>query len=322
MKPNKALGTLLVLLGAIALVYLFFNQGNTSFGSLFSGFTKPVHDERTFSSNELSNIAIDSGSLDVNIVRGHSDEVIVTLEGRATKRVANDLLLKADQDGDTLNLSLQSDRGFRFGFHWSNVKLTVELPEKSWGTLTAKLNSGDIELGSSDFETVELRTNSGDIEVQSISASAELELKAISGDIKLKDITAQSIKLDTASGDVELERYEAETLKFNVGSGDVSLEDGSGALQGLTGSGDITLDASTINHDVDLKAGSGDILISLDHEPESLAVQFRTSSGDAIVRMNGFNEQGKNGEREVNGAFGSGEHKLTVRTGSGDIILR
>lgn len=322
MQANKALGTLLVLVGAFALVYLFWNNGSNSIASWFSGFTKPIHDERTFSADELSNFAIDSNSLDVDIVRGGGDDIVVTLDGRATKGVAKDLLLVTDEDGDTLKLSLQKDRGIRFGFNWSNVKLTVALPDREWQSLTAKLNSGDIDMNAGRFDSVELRTNSGDIDVRSISASSKLQLKANSGDLELEEITADSIILETNSGDIEMDRYDSVLTEFEVGSGDVVLENGFGEHKGETGSGDIHLSADYLSHDSNLKAGSGDITISLSEEPTSLSVQFSTSSGDAVVRQNGFSQSGKNGEKDVNGQFGNGELKLIARTGSGDIVLR
>lgn len=322
MQSNKALGTLLVLIGAFALVYLFWNNGNISIASWFSGFTKEVHDERTFSADEFNNFTIDSSSLDVHIVQSGGDNIVVTLDGRATKGIAKDLLLVADEDGDTLKLKLEKDRGIRFGFNWSNVKLTVALPDRSWQSLNAKINSGDIDMDAGQFDSVDLRTNSGDIDVRSITVSSKLQLKANSGDLELEEITAGSIVLETNSGDIEMNRYESELTQFEVGSGDVVLENGFGEHKGKTGSGDIHLSADYLTHDTNLRAGSGDISISLSEDPTSLSVQFTTSSGDAIIRKSGFSQNGKNGEKDVNGQFGSGELQLTVRTGSGDIILR
>lgn len=321
MQPNKALGTLLVLLGVSALIYLFANNGNTSFGNLFSGFTKSVHEERTFDAGEISSFDIESNSLDVDIVRTSGDDIVVTLDGRATKSIANNLQLESNVDGDTLKLSLQSNQKFHIGFNWSSVKLIVALPDRTWNHINTKLNSGDIEMHSADFITGELRTNSGDIEVKASSASELLQIKANSGDLELSNIKAHTISLETNSGDIALERYEAERLEFDVKSGEVKLEDGFAEIQGETGSGDIRLKADNMTRNVTLKAGSGDVNISLAQDPESLDVQFHTGSGDAVVRKSGFEKEGKNGERDVNGKFGSGELKLNVRTGSGDIIL-
>lgn len=322
MKANKALGTLLVLIGALALVFLFWNNGSNSIAGWFSGFTKEVHDKRTFSADEFSNFTIDSNSLDVQIVQGSGDDIVVTLDGRATKGMAKDLLLKADKDGDTLKLALETDRGIRFGFNWSNVKLMVALPERSWQSLTAKLNSGDIVMDTGQFDSVDLRTNSGDIDARSTTVSSKLQLKANSGDLELEEITAGTILLETNSGDIEMDRYQSELTEFEVGSGDVVLENGFGEHKGETGSGDIHLSADYLTHDTNLKAGSGDISISLSEEPTSLSVQFTTGSGDAIIRKSGFSKNGKNGEKDVNGQFGNGEQQLTARTGSGDIVLR
>lgn len=322
MQANKALGTLLVLIGAIALVYLFLNNGSNSIGKLFSGFTKPIHDERTFSADEFANFIIDSNSLDVNIVRSGGDDIVVTLDGRATKAMAEDLKLVADENGDTLKLALQNDDGFRFGFNWTNGTLTVALPDRSWQSLSAKLNSGDIEMKAGQFDSVDLHTNSGDIDVQAITASSKLRLKANSGDLDLEEIKADTILLETNSGDIEMDRYESTLTQFDVGSGDVVLENGFGEHKGETSSGDIHLNADYLSHDANLKAGSGDISISLTEDPASLSVQFTAGSGDAIVRKSGFSENGKNGDHNANGQFGNGEIRLIARTGSGDIVLR
>jgi lia operon protein LiaG len=322
MQAIKALGTLLVLIGAAALVYLFFNNGSISFGKIFSGLTTPIHDERSFSADEINHFAIDSNSLDVHIVRSGADDIVVTLDGRATKGVAKDLKLVADENGDTLKLALQSEHGFRIGFNWTNIKLTVALPDRAWQSLTAKLNSGDIEMNAGLFDSVELQTNSGDIDVRSITASSELRLKANSGDFDLEEIKANSILLEANSGDIEMKRYKSELIEFEVNSGDVVLENGFGEHKGETKSGDIHMSTDYLSHDTSLKAGSGDIDISLTEDPQSLKVQFSTGSGDAIVRKSDFAQNGKNGEKDVNGQFGNGEIRLIAHTGSGDIILR
>ncbi|MDQ6422120.1 DUF4097 family beta strand repeat-containing protein [Paenibacillus sp. LHD-117] len=322
MKANKALGTLLVLLGVCALFYLFMNNGKTSLSGIFSGFTKPVYEQRTFATDRLLNVEIESNSLDVDVVRGIGDDIVVTLKGRATKAEADDLQLSAEEDGDTLKLSLQSNNGFHIGFNWSNVKLTVELPDQTWDSFSAELNSGDLSIDSAEFNNAELNTNSGDIKAESITALTNLKVVANSGDISLEEVTGKTVELENNSGDLTIDRYEADLIQFDIRSGDVSLEDGVAQLNGEAGSGDIRLNADDLEYNTDLKAGSGDIIINLSRDPESLAVQFSSGSGDCIVRKDGFVEQGKNGDSDANGSFGSGDLKLSARTSSGDIVLR
>ncbi|MHA6481122.1 DUF4097 family beta strand repeat-containing protein [Paenibacillus sp. strain BS8-2] len=322
MQANKALGTLLVLIGAFALVYLFWNNDNNPLSKFFAGLTQPIHDERTFSADQINNFSIESSSLDVNIIRGSGDNIVVTLHGRAAKGVAKDLQLVSEEDGDTLKLTLKRDNTFRLGFNWSNVKLTVELPDQTMQSLTAKVNSGDVTMDTATFDSIDLRTNSGDIETSAVTAFSKLQLKTNSGDLELDDITAGSIHLETNSGDIEMDQYESEFIQFDVDSGDVVLENGTGELKGEVSSGDIHLDTDDLTHHTNLKASSGDISISISKEPASLAVQLSTDSGDVVLGKSGFTKDGKNGDKDINGKFGDGELELIAQSGSGDVILK
>ncbi|MFD1954215.1 DUF4097 family beta strand repeat-containing protein [Paenibacillus thailandensis] len=322
MKSNKALGILLILIGVAALIYVLGNDGKIPFGKWFSNFTAQVGEQQSFPSDELSNIDIESDSLDVNIVRGSGDDVVVTLAGRATKGIADNFTLDAEQNGDTLKLTLQSDDSFRLGFHWSDVEMTVELPDKAWNEINARLSSGDLSLEGIQAESAALRSGSGDVKAVSLNASGEAVLEAGSGDIEIEDITAEAIRAKSNSGDIEIERYEARLLDFDAASGDVALEDGFAELKGEAGSGNIHVNADELRYDSVLKNGSGDISIDLAKEPEALTVSIRSGSGDAEVLKDGFVPQGNNDDNDANGMFGTGSVKLQASSGSGDIVLR
>lgn len=323
MRPKSAFGVFLVIIGLIGLYYVFTNEGKSPLEAVKNYFTDEVYEQQTVDLNDISNLDVESGSLDVNVVPGRGSEAVLTLQGRASKNVIKNIDFTTEKNNDTLYVTLIGDQSFKLRFNWSNIKLTIELPEQAWNELNVQVGSGDIRIDKQQFASAEIQADSGDIEVNRITVDDRLALKVGSGDIELKDVTSHSLELETDSGDIEAERYTSEQISFSVGSGDVSFEDGTGAITGEASSGDISLHADELLYDTDLTTGSGNVTVSLKNDPDSLGVTFSAGSGDGRIRLNGFSfERGSNGDDEIAGAFGAGEIKLNVQTGSGDFVLK
>lgn len=323
MRPRSMFGAILVVIGLIGLYYVFTNDGKSPLEAMKNFFAQEVNEQKKIDLNGISNIKVESDDLDVSFVRGTGSEAVLTLQGHASKSYMKHLNMNADQDGDTLHVTLESKSGFFIGFGWNTVKLTVELPEHAWNELSVLVDSGDIEINDQQFTIAELQTDSGDIEIENISAADNLTVQVDSGDIELKDVSSTIVELEADSGDVSVKDYTAERISFHIGSGDASFENGAAQLTGETSSGDISLQADDLLYDTELSASSGDITITLNHDPSSLAVQFHTGSGDSVIRKKGFDyEEVSNRDDDLKGSFGSGDIMLNVETGSGNIVLQ
>lgn len=264
--------------------------------------TKPVNIEQSFDANSIKEVFVDVSSTDVTIVRGSSEKIEVRLHGQASPKMADQYRLKGEEMGNTLQIGVEKQDGFRFHFGYESVALTVELPEKQWDEINVKVSSGDIVVKNVEGKIIDAMTSSGDIELEETKASA--------------------IQLDTSSGDIQGQQFKADTLKFHSSSGDVSLKDGEATLKGDAQSGDIDIDFVEMLHDADLSTGSGDVKITLEQEPKSLTVDYKGGSGTGKVSWDGF-QAANSGEDDnsIYGMFGSGEKMLKVSTGSGDFTL-
>jgi len=276
---RKWIGILLIAIGIGGLYMSLTKSWNFEWFGL-----QNVEMEKSVSAGDVRHIRIESGSTDVEVVQGNSDEIVARLHGKASKNRADSYKLDVQTQGDTTRVDVDREVQFGFSFQWTDVKLTAELPERVW-------------------QTFAIETGSADIDVRQI----------VSGQIELK----------VGSGDIDMETYTADKISFDVGSGDVRLTNGYAALTGETSSGDISIRAEKLQGDVDLKTGSGDVAIQLGQDPQSLAVDFQAGSGEGTVKWSGMKAETINEKHNiVRGTFGSGETKLKIRTGSGDFVLK
>ncbi|MCM3342220.1 DUF4097 domain-containing protein [Paenibacillus sp. MER TA 81-3] len=355
---RKVIGVLLIMAG-IAGVLFALNPGNLFPRDLLSFGTKEISKEKTVDAGDFRNVFIESGSPDVQILRGNSDQIKVRLKGQVSPKYADRIDIKVAPQGDTLELGVEVPNDISLGINILNVDFIVELPEKQWDGVDVNVGSGNVDVsqlygnkvlvktGSGDIlatvieaDTIALQASSGNVKAQHFKADAltfdtgsgntdaaqitgkTVNVKSSSGNIQVQAVEADAITLQANSGNVTADEFKAETLTFNTDSGTVDLANGEAALQGVTSSGNIEVKFDDLLHDADLKANSGSVTVDLANEPKSLAVDFRGGSGNGRIEWNGmtYEENSENGS-SLKGAFGSGEAKLKVRTSSGDFTL-
>jgi len=323
MRPRTTIGIILIILGIIGVLYVYENGSSNTIQNIRNYFATEINEQQTIDISDIRNLEISSGSLDVRLVPGTGSEAVVRLEGWASKNYVKNLKLEHSKKDGTLHLSLKSDRGIQFGFGFRGVDMVVELPEKTWSQLDVDLDSGDLIIEQLRAETAKLHTDSGDVEASDFRVDSNLTININSGDMKLRSVSANKMDLTTQSGDITVNGYEADRIDFKVSSGDVVFEEGTAELSGKTSSGDINMNVENITRHTDLRTGSGDVVIMLDRNPNSLSVQFKASSGDGVIHKDDFTyETGSNGDPSIKGKFGSGDIKLNVQTGSGDFVLK
>lgn len=180
---------------------------------------------------------------------------------------------------------------------------------------------------------------SGDIQlsVRIPDGISVLEAGTMSGDMKLYNLESGKASLHTASGDIDLTGFRAEAMRLQTGSGDVeAVNFAVGSLTAGTGSGDMELRGSM--EECVIKTGSGDVEMKAENGVRRISVT--TGSGDAELDLTGIggaevHATVGSGECTVYGAggefyqvtcgsitVGSGECKVNVQTGSGDVEVR
>ncbi|MBH5320765.1 DUF4097 family beta strand repeat protein [Paenibacillus sp. GSMTC-2017] len=322
MKKRSKLGTLLVIIGIIGLVYVYFNDGNSPLDGMKSFFTSEINDQQTADISKISNVNIKSDILDVQVVHGNQSEAVITVQGLASKSITSNLNLTVNPKGDTLEINLKGkDKSF-FGFDWNNVRMTVELPEKDWNILTVATENGDIKIDQLVFNDVNLQSDYGDINTDQFTALTSLTANVNSGDLHFYKLTGKNVDLKV-DGDVYFKEFKVDQIDFDVDRGDVAFIDGISQIHGVVGKGDITIKTDDLLQDTEVETDDGDIYIQLKNKPSSLAVKMITGSGDTHIGKDGFiYEEGSAGSKELKGAFGDGHIKLSLQSNSGDIALK
>ena len=130
------------------------------------------------------------------------------------------------------------------------------------------------------------------------------------------------------------------SVTASTGNGKVIVEDARGPVKASTGNGDVRV--STSFGPVDATSGSGDIDVTMGRLERSAGMRFTTGSGRIVVALPAdFNAdivgstgsgdisselplrvQGRRDSHRLRGTIGTGGERLTMTTGSGDIVLR
>ncbi|WP_159886158.1 DUF4097 family beta strand repeat-containing protein [Paenibacillus puerhi] len=283
--------------------------------------SQKVHEEQSLEIGGIRSIQIESGSTDVEIAPGSSDRIQVWLSGKASGKYADKLQLSVEPQGDMARIVVDIPNQTGFGFQKRSLNLHVEVPEAQWKSLAVESSSGDIRLEQVKADQLRVKASSGDLHLEQLKGE-RITAIASSGDIRAVELEATTVDLHTSSGNITADRYTAGELKFEATSGDVTLMDGQGIVSGHTTSGGIRLEADELTRHTELKGTSGDVVVALSNKPKSLKLEYGSGSGEGKVEWEGLSYTVRQEEgRRIEGTYGTGEVKLSVRTSSGDFKL-
>jgi hypothetical protein len=261
-------------------------SGRMMGGGMFAS-TSQIQPTKTFNVGTTPKVVVNNQNGDVRIHTGSAGKVEVNAQQSEFGPFSNsnDVKVRYEQNGDTINIVVEGNSGFLF--FGNEVDFDITLPETS--NVEVNSGSGDIELNQVQGSAF-LQSGSGTIKASGISGQATF--KTGSGDIEVTNITGQA-DLHTGSGDIELKQA---SLK-----GDSVLE---------TGSGSISYEGSLDNQgSYKLRTGSGNVEMRL---PENSSFSLNTSTGSGEVD-NEFGSENVGNNPQA---------KLDINTGSGDITLR
>lgn len=261
------------------------------------------------SSGETLRITSPNGP--ITITQGSGAEVVI----RAEKRTDRDARLEdmgfvvtRTSDGLTVCAVFESadecaaDRGDRrTSTNWNrsrpSAQFTVQIPA---GVLVnANTGNGDISISGAGSE-VAARTGNGAVRVTG---------------------TTGSVMVSTGNGRVIVEGVRG-PVKASTGNGDVRVATSAGPVDVSSGSGDIDIAMGRLERSAEMRfsTGSGRIVVTL---PENFnaAIDGRTGSGDITSELP-MRVEGRRDSHRLRGTIGNGGERLTMTTGSGDIVLR
>ena len=187
---------------------------------------------------------------------------------------------------NTLNITRNDSRKWymMIGVSLKQYDITVYLPEKMYGALLFESGSGDISVpedfgfssadiltgsGSVDISAgfdggFSVKTSSGDIKIKNLSADV-IDINTVSGEIDISEVTAaQAINIKSSSGDTELSEANAKDISVQSSSGEIKFYGvkAGGEIRAESRSGDVSLDKSDADS-LYIKTNSGDVSGSL-----------------------------------------------------------
>ncbi|MDP5277097.1 DUF4097 family beta strand repeat-containing protein [Chengkuizengella axinellae] len=285
--------------------------------------TVDIFEEKIVSGETYTNIHINSSSTDVIVIPTDIDEIKVTLSGEASKRYEEAISLSLKETRDTLQIKLkQKPLLFNVGFSMIKVDLRVEIPQKLYDSFKVNVSSGDIQAKELQTKELNLSTNSGDVEVEQFQAE-NAQLFTSSGNVSAKDGTVSSkFTIESSSGDIISDNIINNSLTMEATSGNLQLTNNvakSSVLKAV--SGNIKIMNDEIQGDINAKTMSGNITIDIEQDNESLSLDFKTTSGDIVVKREGYLYEEKSSS-QVFGKIGSGEYTIKARALSGDVSLK
>lgn len=249
----------------------------------FSLETYAIRDQVVVSKKDISKIDIDISSSDLTVNPTPEDEITVELTGKISKKLKKKLQLNVQENGDALKISLKGEDQIKFNVGVLIVDTNVEvfLPQKI-------------------YDSIKIHNSSGDINIQ--------------------EFKSKNTIFETSSGDIIATNLHSEEHRFHSSSGEMKLSNVTGNIEAESSSGDMIIQFENATGNLDAKTSSGDVSVEYRDEPKSLAIDFKASSGDGNVTLDGVNFEERS-ENEILGVIGTGDFKVTVETSSGDFSL-
>ena len=329
--------TKIILITASAL--LVGGMGITGAAYAFSGFDPHIFTLRSKSaeSYERKTAAVDQDFRNIKVDCKTEDiKFLPSPDGKISVEYSDCDKLKhnVNVNGDVLTITAEDDRSFP-NFFVFNVSLGNEtsdkiykpvyvyLPDgKEYGDISVRFSTGDIENGTklvSDSMTV--FTTTGDIELRDLE-SKTLDIGANTGDIKLENIKADTIKTTLTTGDTTIRNAETGKADFGTVTGEINLSSfgkGDLSIKYTTGSVDLKdVEAKTAI----ISGTTGDIELD-GFKADDCVIDLTTGcvSGSVIGDYQ-YTTKINTGDIEVPGSAGEAKMQITVKTGDIEISKR
>ena len=222
---------------------------------------------------------------------------------------------------NTLNITRNDSRKWymMIGVSLKQYDITVYLPEKMYGALLFESGSGDISVPEDfGFSSADILTGSGSVDI-SAGFDGGFSVKTSSGDIKIKNLSADVIDINTVSGEIDIsEVTAAQAINIKSSSGDTELSEANAKdISVQSSSGEIKFYGVKAGGEIRAESRSGDV--SLD-KSDADSLYIKTNSGDvsgSLLTPKIYNAETGSGNVKLPRSEEGGT--CDIVTGSGDI---
>lgn len=167
---------------------------------------------------------------------------------------------------------------------------------------------------------VNVAAGSGNGDVSVTGATAEV--RASSGNGKVRVSAGGSVNASSGNGDVRVERAGG-PVRASSGNGDVVVATARGPVNASSGNGDVevTMDAiADVADDMELSSGNGTVTVTV---PADFAGELDASTGSGKFYSDfPLTLRGRIDPRRVRATIGRGGRRLSMHSGNGDVELR
>lgn len=282
--------------------------------------------EKTFDMDGINRVIVNTTSADVELIQTEETALKAQVWADQKDDGYQPVELEIDRKDDALEIRIVRRRqdwltSLKSLGSW-NVKVVFELPTRLYNEIVVDGSSSDISARQLLTNRLSTTCHSGDIELETCAVNQELVLSTSSGDLSVRDALVKGeFTAHATSGDIRLNQLTAEELKIQSHSGDITVNDFRGTIDASASSGDIELSSDKLTGNVNLESSSGDVNVSFQEEPDSFTIDYHGSSGDGSVRARDMLYEEKSDHRII-GKKGDGRYSVRVRTSSGDFNFR
>ena len=138
----------------------------------------------------------------------------------------NDPHLVYKIQNDTLKITEKSKKevGFMGNLTDGNLKSVVYLPKKHYGTFEIKTSVGALKIDEISANEVILNSSVGELKVRKLETDT-LTVKAATGEVKVSNVTAKHVKASIATGDLDLIGLNPDAnIEISVSLGDATIK--------------------------------------------------------------------------------------------------
>lgn len=261
-----------------------------------------VDSEKEFSTNDISEIAINYSSWDLKILASSDDKIHVSYDGKIEDGVSNIQILQTESQL-VIQQDTTSSKNIATQFSFGKAgKITLYIPKDT--VLSLDINNG-----------------SGDMEIEAINLF-DFTMENDSGYVSMSDLVIENAKIGSNSGDIKITGGSCSDCDIQTESAYVTIKKNfTNETAILTDTGEVNISGISDYTSLFIETGSGDITISHRTQPDNLSYNVSSGSDDVTMQLqNAKSTTDTAGCKQ--GSIGKGKCSLSVMSDSGTISIK
>lgn len=265
-------------------------------------------------SQNLKSISIATDTADIVFVPSENGSSSVTCYEQA--QVKHTVSVK----DDTLVIQVVDTRKWyeHIGIHWGTPKITVYLPQGTYGALSIASDTGNVEIADAfQFASMEITESTGNV-TSFASVSDRVKIRTSTGNIRVENISAGAMALTVSTGSVTVSGVTCRSdLSVGVSTGKTVLTDiRCGNLVSTGSTGKISLEKVTATEKLSIQRSTGDVRFD---RSDAAEVLVETDTGDvtgSLLTPKVFVVKSNTGRIDIPKTASGGICDITTETGN------